>query len=114
MDVEKTIQFLIDNAAHHDAAIVELKNAVRTMGDTLGEGLIKLTDIVKGLAEAVAEHDRLLAEHERMMLEHERYALEQDAKSRERDAKLDERIDKLLLAITAQRNGGSNPPLAQA
>ena len=105
MDIEKTIQFLMDNAAQHDARLGELERSVRIMGETLGDGLIKLTAIVKGLAEAVGEHDRLLAEHERMMQEHERVA-------QERDARLDARIDKLLLAITAQRNGGSNSPPA--
>ena len=88
MDVEKTMQFLIENAAQHDARLATLEN-----------GLITLASITKTLADN--------------LLEHERITREQDAKSRERDAKLDERIDKLVSAIGALVNGRSNHPPAQ-
>ena len=87
MDVEKTIQFLIENAAQHDARLAALENN----NLTLGNALITLTAIVKALADNLAEHERI-TQAERARL---------DAESRKRDAELDERINKLVSAIAA-------------
>jgi hypothetical protein len=88
MDVEKTIQFILESAAQHEARLATLEN-----------GLIALSSVTKTLADA--------------LLEHERITREQDARSRERDARLDERIDKLVSAIGALVNGRSNQPPTQ-
>ena len=85
MDVEKTMQFLIENAAQHDARLSALES-----------GLITLSSVMKTLADN--------------LLEHERITREQDARSRERDLRLDERIDKLVSAIGALVSGRPNQP----
>ena|SRR5713101_7041634 len=99
MDVEKTIQFLIGNAAQHDARIAAAeKNIV-----TLGNSLITLTSVVKTLAETTHAAMEEMRERDARL----------DAMSRERDAALDERISKLVSAIAALVNGRSNQPPAQ-
>lgn len=92
MDVEKTIQFLIENAAQHDARIAAIEN-----------NMLTLTVVVKGLADNMREQDARSRQRD----------AELDAKSRERDAALDGRISKLVSAIAALVNGRSSQPPAQ-
>jgi len=96
MDVEKTIQFLIETAAQHDERLA----AIETSLLTLGNGLINLTAVVRTLAETVeATHKEIDRFRDQM--------LARDAQSRERDRILDERISKLVSAIAAM--GRTNP-----
>ena len=110
MDVEKTIQFLVEIAAHHDAQLVEIKNSLLSIEASvlmIGNGLITLTSVVQTLAEGVQEYERT-AREETERLRQETYRL--DAESRERGRLLDERIDRLLRGIA---NGRGNPPPGQ-
>src|SRR5437016_620286 len=100
MDVEKTIQFLVDNAAQHDARLATLENS-----------LITVASVVKTLAEAQAEFRR---DTQAAMEQMRKEIRELDAESRARDAALDERISKLVSAIAALVNGRSGHPPAQA
>ena len=88
MDVEKTIQFLTENAPQHDARIAAIES-----------NMLTLTTVVKGLADNMRELDAQSRQRD----------AELDAKSRERDAALDERISKLVSAIAALVSGRSNP-----
>ena len=107
MDVEKTIQFLVENAAQHNARLATLEN-----------NLITLTSVVKTLAETQAGFKRDMDEMREEMRERDAKSRERDAlldaRSRERDAALDERISKLVSAIAALVNGRSGHPPAQA
>ena len=92
MDVEKTIQFLIENSAQHDARIAALQNA-----------LITLTSVVKTLADnATAFQEATYRSMDEMRRE-----------MRERDAKMDERIGKLVSAIAARESRGTDRPPTQ-
>jgi hypothetical protein len=98
MDVEKTIQFLIENAAQHDARIAAAERNIVILGDSL----ITLTSMVKRLVESQEEfkrHTQAAADEMRKEMR------ERDAQSRERDAALDERISKLVSAIAALEIG---------
>jgi len=100
MDVEKTIQFLIGNAAQHDARIAAAEKSIVILADSL----VTLTSVVKALSEDTAEFKR--ATHNAMD--------ELRKEIRERDAALDERISKLVSAIAALVNGRSGHPPSQA
>jgi hypothetical protein len=99
MDVEKTIQFLTENAPQHDARIAAIES-----------NMLTLTVVVKGLADNMAEHERIMREQDARSRQRD---ADLDAKSRERDAALDERISKLVSAIAALVNGRSNQPPAR-
>src|SRR3989442_7965793 len=79
MDVEKTIEFLVGNAAQHDArlaavedGLIRLENslsahqvnlaAVEKSLLVLGDGLISLTGVVKSLSDQLAEHQQVTLE----------------------------------------------------
>ena len=103
MDVEKTIQFLVENAAQHDARISAIES-----------NMLTLTSVVKGLADRMVEHERITRERDAELDARSRQRdAELDAKSRERDAALDARIGKLVSAIAALVNGRSSQPPAQ-
>jgi hypothetical protein len=106
MDIEKTIQFLVENAAQHDARIAAIES-----------NMLTLTVVVKGLADRMAEHEQITREQDARSrqrdAELDARSREQDAKSRERDAALDERISKLVSAVAALVNGRSSQPPAQ-
>jgi hypothetical protein len=90
VDAEKTIQFLLENAAQHDnrlAAIETNMLAIESNILTLGNGLISLTAVVKTLADNLVHLEKIAEEHE--------------IESRDRDAALDARIGKLVTAIAA-------------
>ncbi len=104
MDIEKTIQFLIENAAQHDARIAAAeKNAV-----TLGDALLRLTSVVETVTENLASFQEAT---ERAAEESRKARDELRREMRERDTALDERIAKLVSAIAALASGrGSQPP----
>lgn len=96
MDVEKTIQFLTENASQHDARLAALEGSMLT----LGNGLVTLTSVVKSLADNLSEHERMSSA-----------AFDEMRKQIwERDAKLDARISDLVRAIAALANGRSQSP----
>ena len=99
MDVEKTIQFLTENAPQHDVRIAAIES-----------NMLTLAVVVKGLADNLAEQERIMREQDTRSRQRD---AELDAKSRERDAALDERISKLVSAIAARVNGRSSHPPAQ-
>ena len=110
MDIEKTIQFLVENAAQHDARIAVLeKNAI-----ILQNSLMTLTSAVQAFHEDVAGfQQRTEKAMEDLRREMRQRDAESRALSRERDAALDERISKLVSAIAAMANGRANQPPPQ-
>ena len=96
MDVEKTIQFFIDNQPNHDAQLGEIKLnmiAIERSLLILGDGLIDLTAIVQKTTE---NHDRVHAEsYERDAKLDEQARARIEEESRARDAKLDASYQRL-------------------
>jgi hypothetical protein len=72
MDVEKTIEFLIQNQAAHDERLTRLENVVGTLADnvnrlddvmvTLAESHIKLIERMDALAQQSVERDKRLGD----------------------------------------------------
>ena len=103
MDVEKTIQFLIENAAQHDARIAAAERNIVILGDSLIAFTSAVQEFRRANQEAMDELRREMRARD----------AESRAQSRERDAVLDERISKLVSAIAALANGRSNQPPPQ-
>ena len=85
MDVEKTIQFLTENAAAHDVRLATIERAV-----------LSLTDIVRDLAQKTDERFRQTDERFRQTDERFRQT---DERVRQLAEKTDERIAALVSAI---------------
>lgn len=65
MDVEKTIEFLIQNQAAHDDRLTRLENAVGVLADKtnhLDDVMVTLAESMGMIAQQSAERDRRLGE----------------------------------------------------
>ena len=105
MDVERTIQFLIANAAQHDARLAALESGMlglNSVVQTLAQNTLTLTGSVETLIGQIDRmSDRMTGVMETIQ--------ERDAQGRERDDGLAQRIEQLARAIAASRNGNSHP-----
>lgn len=115
MDVEKTMEFLLDRAAHHDQQMAQLTAKVDELTGDVAEiaratrMLIDDRQFLSGKLGEVIEQQKLLTEHQKMLAEQQRaFSIE-----RNEDRKYyDRRFDQMVSAIGEfMRLAKPEPPL---
>ncbi len=110
MDVEKTIQFLVENQANFDARMARLAEMQVTLAQVQSHDhdmIVALTGVVRELADAQKHSDAALTEERRRA-----QAAEQDL--REDLDRVSNNVDALVKVVDEwiRRNGGGNPRTA--
>ena len=105
MDLEKTMQFILERQAQTEAILqqaAEDHKQVEANHVRLGENLITLTDIVRQVAEAQQRHEERFQRHEEQF---QRKREEDEAFHREVDERFNALIKMMDEWIRNQRNG---------
>lgn len=97
MDIEKTIQFLVENAAAHDTRLDRLERAV--LGLTEHQGFLQ---------SSLEETQSLVLETQKQMLAMEKQMLQVQKSLHELGEKTDQRIASLVTAIAKLAERGPN------